>query len=77
MHRIKIESPANVFMEWIKVFVGGFIIFQSVLLWWYYSDRKAYRILAVLPFKMLSATLIKMLLKCVPKGPTDNNPALV
>ena len=29
--------------------MGGFIIFQSVLLWWYYNDKKAYRILAVLP----------------------------
>ena len=41
---LKIKSPA-IFMEWIKRFVGGFIIFQSVLLWRYYNDKKAYRIL--------------------------------
>ena len=29
--------------------VGGFVTFQSVLLWWYHNDNKAYRILTVLP----------------------------
>ena len=48
MHRIKIKGPANFFMEWIKRFVCWFINVQSVLLWWYYNDKKAYRILAVL-----------------------------
>ena len=28
--------------------MGGFIIIQSVLLWRYYNDKKAYRILAIL-----------------------------
>ena len=42
-------------------FVGEFIICQSVLLWWHYNDKKAYRILAVLPFKM-SATSLSCLL---------------
>ena len=45
------------FMEWIKRFVGGFVIFQSVLLWRYCNDKKAYRILAVLPFKMSATSL--------------------
>ena len=51
MHHIKIKSPANFLWNEQNVFVGGFITFQSVLLWRYY-DKKAYRILAVLPFKM-------------------------
>ena len=44
-------------MEWIKRFVGGFIVFQSVLLRWY-NDNKAYQILAGLPFNM-SATSVR------------------
>ena len=36
---IKIKSPAIFFMEWTKRFVGGFITFQSVLLWRYYNDK--------------------------------------
>ena len=39
------------------VFVCWFITFQSVSLWWYYNDKKAYRILAVLLFKMSTAWL--------------------
>ena len=35
-------------MEWTKRFVCWFLNVQSVLLWWYYNDKKAYRILAVL-----------------------------
>ena len=58
MHRIKIKSPANFFYGTNKTFfVGGFIIFQSVLLWRYYKDKKAYQILAVLPFKMSATSL--------------------
>ena len=58
MHRIKIKSPANFFLwnEW-KRFCGCIFIFQSVLLWWYYNDKKVYRILAVLPFKMSATSL--------------------
>ena len=41
MHRFKIRSPAIFFMEWTKRFVGGFITFQSVLLWRYYNDKKS------------------------------------
>ena len=48
MHRIKIKSPAIFFMESTKRFVCWFTNVQSVLLWWYYNDTKAYRILAVL-----------------------------
>ena len=33
MHRIKIKSPANFFMEWTKLFLCWFINVQSVLLW--------------------------------------------
>ena len=29
-----------IFMEWTKRVVGGFITFQSVLLWWYYNNKK-------------------------------------
>ena len=58
MHRIKIKSPANFFYGMNKTFfVGGFIIVLSVLLWWYYNDKKAYRILALLPFKMSATSL--------------------
>ena len=57
MHRIKIKSPANFLWNEQNVFVGGFITFQSVLLWRYYNDKKAYRILAVLPFKMSDTSL--------------------
>ena len=28
-------------MEWIKLFVGEFITFQSVLPWRYYNDKKS------------------------------------
>ena len=44
-------------MEWIKRFCGWIYHFQSVLLWWYYNDEKAYRIVAVLPFKMSATSL--------------------
>ena len=57
MHRIKIKSPANSLWNEQHVFVCWFITFQSVLLWWYYNDKKTYRILAVLPFKMSAAWL--------------------
>ena len=40
MHRIKIKSPANSLWNELNGFVGGFVIFQSVLLWWYYNDKK-------------------------------------
>ena len=56
MQRIKIKSPTNFLWNEQHVFVCWFITFQSVLLWRYY-DKKAYRILAVLPFKMSAAWL--------------------
>ena len=40
MHRIKIKSPANFLWNEQHVFVCWFITFQSVLLWWYFNDRK-------------------------------------
>ena len=40
MHRIKIKSPANSLWNEQHVFVCWFITFQSVLLWWYYNDKK-------------------------------------
>ena len=70
MHDIKIKSPANVFMERIQRFCGWIYHFSISLTLVVLQRQKAYRILAVLPFKMLPATLIKMSLKCVPKGPT-------
>ena len=47
-------------MEWRKGFCGWIFYFQPVLLWWYYNDKKAYRILAVLPFQMLAKHLAVM-----------------
>ena len=38
--------------EWPKRFCGWISLFNQLLLWWYYNDKKAYRILAALPFKM-------------------------
>ena len=38
--------------------MGVFIIFQSVLLWWYYNDKKAYRILAILPFAAMGGAML-------------------
>ena len=43
MHRIKIKGPAKFFMELIKRFWGWFIIFQSVLLRWYYNNTGYWR----------------------------------
>ena len=46
----KSKVPLFFFMEWIKRFCGWILsFFQSVLLWRYYNDKKAYWILAVLP----------------------------
>ena len=39
MHRIKIKIPANFLWNEQHVFVCWFITFQSVLLWWFYSDK--------------------------------------
>ena len=55
MYRIKIKSPAIFLWNEQHVFVCWFITFQSVILWRYYNDKKAYRILAVLAFKMSAA----------------------
>ena len=41
MHRIKIKSPSDFFMEWTKRFVCWFINVQSVLLWRYYNNKKS------------------------------------
>ena len=57
IHHIKIKSPASFLWNEQHVFVCWFITFQSVLLWRYYNDKKAYRILAVLLFKMSAAWL--------------------
>ena len=43
MHRIKIKSPAIFLWSERNVFVGGFITFQSVLIWRYYNDKKPTR----------------------------------
>ena len=57
MYRVKIKSPVISLQNEQNVFVGGFITFQSVLLWRYSNDKKAYRILVVLQFKMSAPSL--------------------
>ena len=57
MHRIKIKIPAIFFMEWITGFCGWIYRFIISHIWRYYNDKKAYRILAVRPFKMSANSL--------------------
>ena len=47
MYHIKMKSPAFLWNEQ-HIFVCWFITIQSVLLWRYYNNKKAYRILVVL-----------------------------
>ena len=39
MHRIKIKGPTIFLWNEQNVFMGGFITFQSVLLWRYYNAK--------------------------------------
>ena len=57
MHRIKIKSPAN-FYGMNKTFLWvDLSLFNQLLLWRYYNDKKVYRVLAALPFKMSPPSL--------------------
>ena len=58
MHRIKIKSPAKSLWNEQNVFWGvDLSLFNQLLLWRYYNDKKAYRLFAALPFKMSPPSL--------------------
>ena len=52
-----IKSPARFYGMNKTFLLADLSLFNELLLWWYYNDKRAYQILAVLPFKMSAPSL--------------------
>ena len=72
IHRIKIKSPAKFYGMNKTCFWEDFFLFTQLLFWWYYTDEKAYRILAILPIKMSALPSLPWSLASTPWAYTSN-----